>query len=88
MLYILLVIIIILVFATAIFIIKSMIREKKALQFKIDSLDRRIEWHQKNRQAYQEIINKTTEGKNVSEKTKEKIYNTDGSDLANILNEL
>lgn len=72
----------------SVLIIKNQIKGKKSLQRQLDYADSRIDFYQKNRQAHQSVIDKLTEGKKLDESLKEKINNSDGSNLADILNEL
>ena len=70
------------------FWIKILYKNNKSLKHKIDYLDTRIDFYQKNRQAYDSVIEKLTEKKSNADKIREKINSSDGSDLADILNEL
>ena len=68
--------------------IKSLKKKNKSLEFKLDYAENRIEFYQKNRQAFQAVIDKLMEKKKNAEILKKKINNSDSSDLADILNEL
>lgn len=68
--------------------IKKLRADKKSLQFKLDYADTQIDFYQKNRQAYDSVIEKLTEKKKNAVKLREQINSSDGSDLADILNEL
>jgi len=81
-------IIIILVSITSFLVIRKQVKDKQSLEKKLKYADTRIDFYQKNRQAYQAVIDKLSEGKKLDGKIKEKINNSDGSDLSDILNEL
>jgi len=68
--------------------IKKLRKDKKSLEFKLDYADTRIDFYQKNRQAYQSVIDKLMEKRENADEIKEKINNSDGNDLSDILNEL
>jgi hypothetical protein len=70
------------------FWIKGLIKKNKALKKENKYLDQRIDFYQKNRQAYQAVLDKIMKGKKHANEIKETINNSDGSDLADILNEL
>ncbi len=70
------------------FVIKELITDKKDLHFKLDNAEKQIEFYEKNRQAYSAVIDKLTEGKKNADKIREKVNNSNGSDLSDILNEL
>jgi predicted Holliday junction resolvase-like endonuclease len=80
--------IIILVGITSFFVIKKLIGDKKSLQFKLDFADKQLDFYRKNRALYQRVVEETTKDKKNADKIREKIYSSDGSDLADILNEL
>lgn len=70
-------------------------KQRKKHKNEIDSknkeigyLDKRIDWYQKNRQAYQSVVEKLMEKKKNAIKLREKIDSSDSSDIADILNEL
>ena len=86
MIYLLLALVI--VSAVSFFWIRKLIKDKKSLAFKLEYADSRIDFYQKNRQAYQAVMDKLTEGKKDADKLKEKVNNSNGSDLADILNGL
>ncbi len=67
------------------------IKLKKAIdkkQKEIARLDNRIDFYQKNKQAYQSVVEKLMKRKKNATKLREKINSSDGSDLSDILNEL
>ncbi len=70
------------------FVIKKLINDNKDLHFKLDNAENRIDFYQKNRQAYDSVIEKLTKGKKNADKIREKVNNSNGSDLSDILNEL
>ena len=80
--------IIILVVIISILVIRGMWKKNKSLKREVDYLDSRIDFYQKNRQAYQAVTDKLMKGKKDADKIKETVNNSDGSDLADILNSL
>jgi len=68
--------------------IKNLYKKNKSLKKINDSLDERIDFYQKNRQAYQAVLDKLMEGKKDADTIKETVNNSDGSDLSDILNGL
>jgi hypothetical protein len=80
--------IIILVSGISFFVIRGLLKKNKALKVIQEQLETRIDFYIKNRQAYQAITDKLTKGRKDAEKIKETVNNSDGSDLADILNSL
>ena len=65
-----------------------MYKKVKSLDRALDSAQERINFYQKNKQAYQSVIHKLMEKKKNAEIFEEKVNNSDGSDLSDLLNEL
>ena len=78
----------ILVGSISFLVIRKLSNDKKSLEFKLDYADRQIDFLQKNRQAFQAVMDKTMENVKDAEKLKEKINNSTGDDLSDILNSL
>ena len=80
--------IIILVSGISFFVIRGLLKKNKTLKVIQEQLETRIDFYIKNRQAYQVITDKLIKGRKDAEKIKETVNNSDGSDLADILNSL
>lgn len=70
------------------FWIKGLYKKNKSLKQEVTYLDERVDFYQKNRQAYHAVTHKLMEKKKNAEVFEEKINNSDGSDLSDLLNEL
>lgn len=70
------------------FWIRGLYKKNRSLENVIEYQDTRIDLYQKNKKVYQAVLNKKMEGEKDAEKIKEKINNSNGSDLSDILNGL
>ena len=70
------------------FWIKGLYKKNKSLKTENEYLDQRIDFYQKNKQAYQAVTHKLMEKKKNAKVFEEKVNNSDGSDLSDLLNEL
>ena len=67
------------------------IKMKKTIaskQREIDHLETRIDFYQKNKQAYASVVEKLMKRRKNAVEVREEINSSDGSDLADILNKL